>query len=53
MVDENLAASVVMVFVCVFAVTIVVNDLSAVWAMFVFLGGVLVSLSILGGPAKT
>lgn len=51
MVDDNLAASVVMVFVCVLGVTLVSNAHSVLWAMGVFFLGVLVSLSILGGPA--
>jgi hypothetical protein len=51
MVDDNLAASVVMVFVCVLGVTLVVNAHNVLWAIGVFFGGVIVSLSILGGSS--
>ncbi len=49
MVDERLAVGVVMAFTSVLGVTLVTHGGNYGWAIGVFFGGVLVSLSILGG----
>ena len=52
MVDERLSVGVVMAFTSVLGVSLINFGQHHLWAVGVFFGGVLVSLSILGGPTN-